>query len=196
MSVREPNPALGYKRDGGVRLDCVRYCRVQVLSCSAAMLSDATERDAHLEGYRDLADLREDWGAGDQPVWVMRFRLDVSHEPRFLSERVVAGKQSDYVEVPARGLRHEPEAVDEDTQTLITLRAAQRDRARFEQRREEIKALGFDARLASLVAEARARHIDIRSELRAIASWQDQGARERQLEQIARKLPSVAAIAI
>lgn len=189
VSVREANPARGYDAEGQPRVDCLRYCRVQVLSVAPSTLFAATERDAQIEGYRSRDHLLEEWGrGGDVDVWVMRFRLDTDTGRRFLSQRVVAGTQGDYVDNPARSLRDEPEAVDEDTLSVYALRNRERHEEHRAGERDAVLALDFDSRLRVLVNEARARHVDIRDELRAIQRWTEPVARERQLERIQGKL--------
>ena len=132
-------------------------------------------------------------GGRERSWWVVRFRVNHEHRPRFLSKGVVAGHQSDYVEVHARALPDEPEAVDDDALRRFTAEARSGDRARASDRRREWCSLPFDQSLAAYVREARSRHIDIRSELRAIIRWTDQDARLRQLEAIRRKVDGVLA---
>lgn len=72
---------------------------------------------------------------GAQEMWAVRFDL-APDGLRFLSDAVIAGRQGDYVETSARGLRGEPPAVDELTQRRLTHEAHLDDKARAEARLE------------------------------------------------------------
>ena len=85
------------------------------------------EDDAALEWFRSRHAARE--------MWAVRFEL-APDGLRFLSGKVIAGKQGDYVESSARGLRGEPPAVDELTQRRLTHEAHLDDQARQEARLE------------------------------------------------------------
>lgn len=195
MTYREPNPHLGVTAQGEQRLDSVRACFIRILDVREGYLDEASEQDAKAEGYRSFYELLAVWGRPRHriPVWVVRFVADRTHRPRLLTSRVIAGRQGAYVEVPARAMTDEPEAVDEATQKVLTAQAHERDRVRFAMARDERSTLAFEQQLPLLVAEARARHIDVRDEIRAILRWSDPAAKQRQLERIREKLEQVAA---
>lgn len=91
-------------------------------------------------------------------------------------------------------MREEPEAVDRETQTYLTTCARLRDERRYEQEIESRRRDSFAGQVEAYEALARARHIDIRSELRAIRRWRDPAARVKQLERIRLKVdPPLAA---
>jgi hypothetical protein len=196
ISYRAPNPALGYNRDGTPKEAVLLACRVVILERWESRLYAATEQDAKEEGFKNWADMIEAWGGEDQPVWVVRFRLDTAHRPRLLASRVVAGRQGAYTDNPARALPDEPEAVDPFFQDRITAEARSRDREREQARHADVRSLPFEVQLAVLTREARARHIDIRSELRAIQRWTNPRAREAQLERIRKKLDRTDALRV
>lgn len=191
ITYHEANPALGYTRAGEPRTNCVRECYVRVLGIAEGRISDATEADARAEGYACLADLLERWEDPRARVWIISWEVDPSHRPRYLSRTVIAGKQSDYVDVPTRAL-DDLEAVDEVTLARITRKAREREADRASERRAQRDALSFDAQIAACTVEARERYIDIRSELRAIKRWTEPAARRKQLDSIKRKLDQEA----
>lgn len=199
VSYREPNPALGF-RDGQPRLGTVEACRIVVLHVRAGQLGDVTEADARAEGFQSRRELLAVWGVDEiadelRPVnvWVMRFRLDPTHRARLLSARVIAGHQGDYTENPHRAMQDEPESVDPLTLQAFTDEARARDRARREGRIIEIDEMPFSQQVETCIAEARRRHIDIRSELRAMFRFTDPAIKARKLDQIRAKLEQVAA---
>jgi hypothetical protein len=190
ISFREPNPSMGYEEDGTPKLEAVRICHINVLERWETTLYGATNPDAEAEGYKDRDELIAEWGSPgfDLDVWVFRFELDPRHRPRLLSSGIIAGRQGAYVESRMRALPDEPEAVDFFAQEEITAAAHDRARAAEERRREERSSLSFHDQLAELEAEARARYVDIRSELRAIERWGNAAAQKQQLERIRQKL--------
>jgi hypothetical protein len=193
ITTRVPNAGLGYV-NGEPKLEPTLVCRVRVVAVAEQAVQAASEADAKAEGYRHRRELLEAWdtGSGDRPLptWVFRFDVIREERPRFLA-RVVAGRVADYVDNPARGcLPDEPEAVDEATVRRFSLVGRARHRDRERERREIRAKLDFDGQVRALAAEARARHIDVRDELRAIERWNNPEARERQLDRLRRKVES------
>lgn len=166
----------------------VRACYVAVSAKWRTRLYHVTEDEAQACGWHDRAEMLDAWDRHDQVVWAVRFELDRSHRPRLLADRVIAGRQGNYVDNRRRALPDEPEAVDVFTQRRLIEEARERDAERRESGWRERAELPFNAQLRGLVVEARSRHIDIRSELRAIERWNNPAAQRQQLAIIRRKL--------
>lgn len=170
ITYREPNPALGYEKDGSPKEDTIRVCHVRVVERWETTIDAASEEDILAEGYSDREDYEADWGflPQDTPVWVVRFELDPRDYPRLLSSGIIAGRQGPYVEHTARALPDEPEAVDEFTQSWITAEAGSRDREHIREARSIRADLPIEDQIMALAAEARARYVDVRDEMRVI----------------------------
>lgn len=166
----------------------VRACYIRVLERWATRVYAITESEAEAEGHRDRDEFLDVWGRKDREITAIRFELDPEHRPRLLTSRIVAGKQGAYVDSPVRAMPDEPEAVDPFTQARITTLAKARDRERERRRRQKRAELPFEEQLEELVREARDRHVDIRSELRAIGRWKNPDVQMQQLRIIRRKL--------
>jgi hypothetical protein len=186
VSYRAPNEALGFTAEGLPREDTIRVCRIKVKERWLTTLDEASDQDARDEGYADLDGLLGEYERGE--FWVIRFIRDDTHVPRLLAGAIVAGRQGAYVSEPHRALPDEPEAVDPDYQAELCEIAGERDAKYREQRWKLIAVMPFDYQLQVLRQEAWKRHIDIRSELRAIDRWRAPEARAKQLESIRRKL--------
>lgn len=188
ISIREPNEALGYDPFGRPRTETKVQCYVRVCARRMETVSAVRPEDITAEGYPHFDDFCAEWPEPTELTWVMVFELEPIHLPRLLTSRVIAGRQGNYVTNAYRALPDEPEAIDPFTQREFSRAGRERDFLRLQERRSIRAKLPFEVRLRALVAEARERHIDIRSELRAIKRWRDPKARERQLIRIQEKL--------
>lgn len=192
ISYRTPNTFLGYEPDGTPRTETKLACRVRVDYVRPGELHEVTKDDARLEGYRSVALLMAAWGDPEDEtrVWIIGFTVLAEDRPRLMTptSRIIAGRQGDYVDTPARAMRDEPEAVDEATVNRFVHEARDKEWERERLRRAERGELSFDEQVAAFTAEARRRHIDIRDELRAIRRWGDPIVCRKQLDSIRRKL--------
>jgi len=181
ISYRRPCEALGRTRS-----ETVRLCWVRVTQVAEQNTSEATAQDAYDEGYRSLEELRDEHSG---PVWVIRFEAIVTETPRLLAREVIAGRQGGYTEEPGSAMHGEPEAVDEISQDILTDRANERDVRRARKRVATVGLLGIDDQVRVLTELARVRHVDVRSELRAIRRWVGNPSAQRtQLENLRAKL--------
>lgn len=190
VTFSEPAPALGFQENGEPREASVRACYIRVLGIREGTLGDATDQDARAEGWRSRVELMDawDWAPGMTPVWVMTFEVDRTDRPRWLSRAVVAGRQGAYVDNPYRALPDEGEAVDDATLERLTAEARERDAMRAARARQALRQAPLAVQVRTYEREARARHIDIRDELRALRRWKQKSAQERQLERIRARL--------
>lgn len=166
----------------------VRACHVFIVERWRTRLYLVTEDEAIACGHHHRDEMLDVWERRDQVVWALRFELRDAHRPRLLSSQVIAGRQGAYVDNAQRALPDEPEAVDRQSQSRITEEANALDYHRRVKLWRERAELPFVEQLSGLKEEARARHIDIRSELRAIEKWTGSEARRRQLQRIREKL--------
>jgi hypothetical protein len=114
-----------------------------------------------------------------KPVWVVSFRVHVEEEMRLLALR----SDEIYVTSAAQAMRHEPEAVDADTQRAITGRAGtvQRQWGSLEQaRRDRDRALlSREDQIVRLRRAARLRSVDASRELWALQNMLPSAADDR-----------------
>jgi hypothetical protein len=176
------------------RMIAVRVCYVTVIAVWRTRLYHVTDEEARGCGYADRAEMLDLWDRQDQPVWALKFERNFNHRPRLLSGRVIAGMQGGYVDHAKRALPDEPEAVDELTQRRLTNEGRSRSREHRKTTWRERAELPFDEQLRGFVVEARSRHVDIRSEVRAIERWRDPRARQKQLDRIRAKLEHPALV--
>lgn len=176
VKVRRTNPHLGYV-DGEPKTELVTVCMVRVMAVDAGFLSQVDEQAAKAEGFKSVDEFLADWEARhdfvkpDRPVWVVYFELDRTCKPRYLSERVIAGQQGDYVTNPHRALPDEAEAIDEYTLERFVKENKLKDDKRRKLRAVDVAALPVDQQISVLTVEARSRYIDVRDELRAIRRY-------------------------
>ena len=128
------------------------------------------------------------------PVWVLSFDVDHSYIPRYLSLTFVAGRQGDYTENAARCLDPEAgEAVGVEELARYAREARLRHETRIHGAREAWKNLTVPEQIELLKAEARARHIDVRDQVRQIRRYADRrDIVNRQLARIREKLGHAA----
>jgi hypothetical protein len=114
-----------------------------------------------------------------KPVWVVSFRVHVEEEMRLLALR----SDEIYVTSAAQAMRHEPEAVDADTQRAITGRSGtvQRQWGSLEQaRRDRDRALlSREDQIVRLRRAARLRSVDASRELWALQNMLPSAADDR-----------------
>jgi uncharacterized protein YqfB (UPF0267 family) len=114
-----------------------------------------------------------------KPVWVVSFRVHVEEEVRLLALR----SDEIYVTSAAQAMRHEPEAVDADTQRAITGRSGtvQRQWGSLEQaRRDRDRALlSREDQIVRLRRAARLRSVDASRELWALQNMLPSAADDR-----------------
>lgn len=167
----------------------VRACYIVVLAKWRTRLYHVTDDEARECGWHDRGEMLDAWDRKDQVVWAVKFKLDETHRPRLLSDRVIAGRQGNYVDNRKRALPDEPEAVDQLTERWLVKQARERFCEHRKAMWRERAELPFDEQLWGLSIEARSRHIDIRDELRAIERWRNApAARATQLARIRAKL--------
>lgn len=180
---------IGYRRPCEAlhgRMEVVRLCRVMVLAVSEAHVSEATAEDAKDEGYRSLDELLAEHSGR---TWVVQIEKIVEETPRFLSRKVIAGRQGGYTDDPRLALDDEPEAVDEVFQQVLATRAREREARRARRYAAELSRMPIDDQVAVLSNIARSRHVDVRDELRAIGRWvHNPPARMVQLTKLRAKL--------
>jgi hypothetical protein len=99
--------------------------RIIVTSVKRRAAWDVSESDAHREGFSNAQDLLAAW-PGRRDVWVISFRLDKEHQPRYLAKRSEEG----YVRERQAAMPNEPEAVSEAEQTRQTEKAHADDEQR------------------------------------------------------------------
>lgn len=180
------------------KMDTLTACRVVVLDAREQRLLDASDEDAKAEGYRDRRQLVAAWGgSGRNPrLLLVRFTLDTTEQPRYLSRAVVAGRQGAYTSNQHQALPDEPEAVSDEVLDEFTAQARARDAHRRTNVKRMVEQMTLEQQVTFYELEARKRHIDIRSELRAFWRWTDPELRRKQLDAIRRAVePSLLAAA-
>jgi hypothetical protein len=172
IQTRAPAPELGFDALGRAKVATTIECYVTILDVTPSTLQEATDADARREGYKSAAELLGAFmgmygePADPQPVWLLEWEVSREVAPRFLSQRVVAGSQGDYVASPARALGDEPEAVDEFVQAELVRVAHARDHARRRDRAALVASMPLDEQIEWLAEEAHRRHVDVRDALR------------------------------
>ncbi len=162
-------------------------CRILVTGVTATTLDQITGVQSLLAGFRDLAELYDDWRErfndgplSEPPVWIVAFELDRSHVVHLLAAS--RGDEHGYTENPHNAMDQEPEAVPAAVQREFTKEAGvvdlERKRTGHAARREAYASL-----LQRLHAEALGKGTDVTADIRVI---------ERRLAAIDRKLGRAA----
>ena len=174
--------------------ETMTVCYVKVLEVVPSIIGEITAAELSLEGYRSREALLSEWPDERAPVWVLSLELDRTYIPRYLSLGVVAGRQGDYTENARRCLDPEAgEAVGDDELLRFAREARLRHEIRIHGAREALKALTIREQVDILRAEARARHIDVRDQVRQIERYADrEDIVSRQLSRMREKLGHAA----
>jgi hypothetical protein len=169
-------------------------CYVHVVEVVPSIIGEVTLAEVTLEGYRSRDALLSEWPDESTPVWVISFQVDPTYIPRYLSLGVVAGRQGDYTENASRCLDPEAgEAVGAGELAAFAREARLRHEVRIHGAREALKGLTIREQVEILKAEAHARHIDIRDQVRQIKRYGDRpDVVERQLSRMRQKLGHAA----
>lgn len=125
-------------------------------------------------------ELRDRWDTHHAPhaVWVVRFELDTTAQPRLLALQSERG----YTAQPAQALPEEPEAVDAATQAAISRAASTRDdEIRAARRRATAQDVADQAATLAPILDQLARRaerdgIDVRDDLRMMGHLADRVA--------------------
>jgi hypothetical protein len=176
-------------------VEAVTVCYVTVIEVVPSIIGEITAAEARLEGYKSRAAFLAEWQDETLPVWVLSLDVDHAAVPRYLSLGIVAGRQGDYTNNAARSLDPEAgEAVDVEDLAAYAREARLRHETRIHGEREAWKKLTVSEQVELLKAEAHARHVDIRDQLRQIKRYPDRSdIVNRQLTRIREKLGHIAA---
>lgn len=146
--------------------------RVKVVETSQRLLASITDEEASHEGFPSREEFwkwwwdKHRWGPNSEgrQVWVVRFALDTSHQPRFLHQDPARG----YTRNQFQAASDEGEAVGDEWLSQFAERAEERQEARL---RRELKVKDGESlsdRLAQLERDAGARGIDLRRKFASI----------------------------
>lgn len=146
------------------------YGRVRVLSTGSQWLEAISEQEAHVEGFPSRDEFLG-WFKATYPPWIDQvwvLVIEPDEELRLLvpASRGSAASEHGYTSNPARAMRHEPEAVDEQTQQRLTQEARELYRDALEDRLRVLEELPLTKRLEWVERQCTAARV--KSDLRVI----------------------------